>query len=61
MAPNSSKNLPALMPSKAKNGTALVNEKIDERLLRLIGLEDVFDIDYDTYSSLLRENELLRE
>ena len=55
MAPNSSKTLPALMPSKAKNGTALVNEKIDERILRMIGLDDVFDIDYDTYSSLLRE------
>jgi hypothetical protein len=55
MALNSSKNLPALMPSKAKNGSALVNEKIDERILRLLGLEDIFDIDYDTYSSLLRE------
>lgn len=55
MAPNSSKNLPALMPSKAKNGNALVNEKIDERILRMLGLEDIFDIDYDTYSSLLRE------
>ena len=55
MALSSSKNLPALMPSKAKSGTALVNEKIDERILRLLGLEDVFDIDYDTYSSLLRE------
>ena len=55
MAPNSSKNLPALMPTKAKNGNALVNEKIDERILRMLGLEDVFDIDYDTYSSLLRE------
>ena len=55
MALNSSKNLPALMPSKAKNGSALINEKIDERILRLLGLEDIFDIDYDTYSSLLRE------
>ena len=55
MAPNSSKNLPALMPTKAKNGTALVNEKIDERILRMLGLEDVFDIDYDTYSTLLKE------
>ena len=55
MAPNSSKNLPALMPTKAKNGTALVNEKIDEKILRMLGLEDVFDIDYDTYSTLLKE------
>lgn len=37
------------MPSK------LVNETIDERILRLLGLEDVFDLDYDTYDSLLRE------
>ncbi len=45
----------SIVPSKAKNGRALVNEKIDERILRLLGLEDVFDIDYDTYSSLLKE------
>jgi hypothetical protein len=24
-------------------------ETIDERVLRLLGLEDVFDLDYDTY------------
>lgn len=54
MAPNSSKL--ALLPKVvAKNGNKLVNEKIDERILRLLGLEDVFDIDYDTYASLLRE------
>lgn len=35
-------------------GTDLVDEEIDERILRLLGLEDVFDIDYDTYISLLR-------
>lgn len=35
--------------------TDLVSESIDERILRLIGLEDVFDIDYGTYSTLLRE------
>ena len=33
----------------------LVSEKIDERILRLLGLEDVFDIDYDTYLTLLKE------
>lgn len=33
----------------------LVTETIDVRLLRLIGLEDVFDLDYDTYFTLLRE------
>lgn len=53
MANNSSKNLPSLMPSK--EGSKLVDEKIDERILRLLNLENVFDIDYDTYASLLRE------
>ena len=33
----------------------LVSEKIDERILRLLGLEDVFDLDYDTYLTLLKE------
>lgn len=33
----------------------LVSEQIDERILRLLGLEDVFDIDYATYKTLLRE------
>ena len=33
----------------------LVDEEIDERILRLLGLEDVFDIDYGTYLSLLKE------
>lgn len=32
-----------------------VSEKIDERILRLLGLEDVFDLDYDTYMTLLKE------
>jgi hypothetical protein len=30
-------------------------ETIDERVLRLLGLEDVFDLDYDTYLTLLKE------
>jgi len=30
-------------------------EIIDSRILRLIGLEDVFDLDYDTYLTLLKE------
>jgi len=33
----------------------LVSEDIDPRILRLLGLEDVFDIDYDTYKTLLKE------
>lgn len=32
----------------------LVSEEVDERILKLLGLEDVFDIDYGTYMSLLR-------
>ena len=32
-----------------------VSEKIDERILRLLGLTDVFDLDYDTYMTLLKE------
>ena len=32
-----------------------VSEKIDERILRLLGLEDIFDLDYDTYYTLIRE------
>jgi len=54
MAVSSSKTN-ALVPYTGKIGTDLVNEKIDERILRLLGLEDIFDIDYDTYASLLRE------
>jgi hypothetical protein len=33
----------------------LVSEEVDERVLGLLGLEDVFDIDYGTYVSLLKE------
>jgi hypothetical protein len=32
----------------------LVSEEVDERILKLLGLEDVFDIDYGTYMTLLR-------
>ena len=35
--------------------TDLVDENIDERILKLLGIEDVFDIDYGTYTSLLKE------
>lgn len=55
MAVSSSKKTNALVPYTGKIGTDLVNEKIDEKILRLLGLEDIFDIDYDTYASLLRE------
>jgi hypothetical protein len=32
-----------------------VTETIDERILRLIGLDEVFDLDYSTYLTLLKE------
>lgn len=49
-------NTSALTPySGGKGDTRLVNETIDERILRLLGLDDVFDIDYGTYKTLLRE------
>ena len=38
--------------------TDLVSESIDERILRLLGLEQVFDIDYSTYMTLLKEKVL---
>ena len=31
------------------------SETIDPRILRLIGLEDIFDLDYETYLTLLKE------
>jgi len=34
---------------------APVSEKVDERILRLLGLEFVFDLDYATYITLLNE------
>jgi len=35
--------------------TDLVDEDVDETILRALGLEDVFDIDYGTYRTLLKE------
>lgn len=47
----------ALVPVKDDGNREenLVDEEIDERILTLLGLEDVFDIDYATYKTLLRE------
>lgn len=42
-----------------KRGEDLVDEEIDERILRILGLEDTFDIDYATYKSLLKEQSVL--
>jgi len=36
-------------------GNKSVSEKIDERILRILGLKDTFDLDYSDYSSLLKE------
>ena len=44
----------SIVPVK-RDGEDLVDEQIEERILRLLGLEYVFDIDYDTYASLLKE------
>ena len=33
----------------------LVDEDVDDRILKLLGIDNVFDIDYATYLSLLRE------
>jgi hypothetical protein len=40
---------------KSTSNSKSVSEKIDERILRLLGLEDVFDLDYETYITLLKE------
>jgi hypothetical protein len=48
----------ALVPVGKKNED-LVDEKIDERILRILGLDDVIDIDYGTYKSLLKEQSVL--
>ena len=45
------------IPSKANK--TLNKEEVDIRILRLLGLEEVFDIDYDTYISLLKEQLVL--
>lgn len=52
--PQSSSAL-AVIPKAEKKGTDIVDEDIDPIILRLLGLEDTFDIDYDTYKTLLRE------
>jgi len=45
----------ALALYEGTRGDDLVSEEIDERILKLLGLNDVFDIDYSTYMTLLRE------
>ena len=66
MGPDELDNLLASIRAESKKGSALglykgtkssdlVSEKIDERILNLLGIQDVFDIDYATYISLLKE------
>lgn len=45
--------------TRGVDGKDLVTENIDERILRILRLEDIFDIDYDTYISLLKEQLVL--
>lgn len=45
----------ALALYEGTRGDDLVSEEVDERILKLLGLDDVFDIDYSTYMTLLRE------
>ena len=45
----------ALSLYQGTRGTDLVDEYIDERILRILNLGQVFDIDYSTYSTLLKE------
>jgi hypothetical protein len=45
----------ALALYQGTRGTDLVDEYIDERVVRILGLGQVFDIDYATYLTLLKE------
>ena len=45
----------ALVVTEGNREEQLVDEEIDERVLRLLGIDDVFDIDYATYKTLLKE------
>jgi hypothetical protein len=66
MGPDELDDLLASIRAEGKNESALalyegtreedlVNEDVDERVLRILGLDEVFDIDYGTYLTLLRE------
>lgn len=45
----------ALALYQGTRGTDLVNEYVDERVVNILGLGQVFDIDYSTYLTLLKE------
>lgn len=50
-----SKKESALALYSGRRETDVVSEEVDERILRMLGLEQVFDIDYGTFLSLLKE------
>jgi len=45
----------ALIPKADDKEDDLVTEEVDEKILRLLGQEDINDIDYGTYKTLLKE------
>lgn len=55
MAPNPTSS--TLVPVKVENDN-LVEEKIDERILAILGIGDVFDLTYEEYISLLKEKSI---
>jgi len=55
MVPNPTSS--ALVPVKVDNDN-LVEEKIDERILAILGIGDVFDLTYEEYISLLKEKSI---
>ena len=53
--PTNSKLLSSALVPTGKRKEDLVEEKIDETILSLLGLTDVFDFTYEEYLSLLKE------
>jgi len=53
--PTNSKSLSSALVPTGKRKEDLVEEKIDEIILSLLGLTDVFDFTYEEYLSLLKE------
>ena len=49
------KNDSALALYEGTRETDIVDESIDERILKILGLDGVYDIDYGTYLTLLKE------
>ena len=49
------KNDSALALYEGTRETDIVDESVDERILKILGLDGVYDIDYGTYLTLLKE------